>query len=172
MTTLTDQEIMHLMEGMDQQDVMSRPLISTPIPLSVLMEEYQSGSTEVLKKLHWLQEHGWDQVWRARGDGDCFFRSFTLAYLLRILHSSDPALAANLAFDSIQRALPAMEAAGFDPELYEDFLAPLLELVRSFAPENDELPPTEWSLIQSLQDAEKSNCIVIVRCPGLSLSRH
>ena len=48
-------------------------------------------------------------------------------------------------------------------EQYEEFLDPLLELVRSFAPEDDDMEtPTEWSLIQYLQDAERSNCIVVV----------
>ncbi|WVR07738.1 hypothetical protein IAU60_004781 [Kwoniella sp. DSM 27419] len=161
MSTLTDQEIMKLMEGMDHQEqAMNKPLISTPVPLLVIREEYQRGSTTVLKKLDWLQEHGWDQVWRARGDGDCFYRSFTLAYLLRILHATDPQVQANLAFDGVQRALPAMEAAGFDKELYEEFLEPLLSLIRSFA-EGDESTATEYAIVQSLQDAEKSNCIVV-----------
>ncbi len=49
-------------------------MISAPVPLSVIMDEYRSGSVQVMKKLEWLEEHGWDQVWRARGDGDCFYR--------------------------------------------------------------------------------------------------
>jgi len=43
--------------------------------------------------------------------------AITIAYLLRILHSPDPPLAANLAFEAIQRALPAMQEVGFDSEL-------------------------------------------------------
>ncbi|WVR00233.1 hypothetical protein IAU59_007375 [Kwoniella sp. CBS 9459] len=161
MSTLTDQEIMKLMEGMDhQEDQMNKPLISTPVPLLVIREEYEKGSKTILKKLDWLQEHGWDQVWRARGDGDCYYRSFTLAYLLRILHSPDPQLEANLAYDAIQRALPALQEAGFDKDLYEEFLEPLLALIRSFA-EGDESTATEYAIVQALQDAEKSNCIVV-----------
>jgi hypothetical protein len=44
------------------------------VPLKVIRDEYERGSRQVLKKLDWLQEKGWDQVWRARGDGDCFYR--------------------------------------------------------------------------------------------------
>ncbi|ORX40654.1 peptidase C65 Otubain-domain-containing protein [Kockovaella imperatae] len=157
MTTLTDQEIMRLTESMGQEDVTSRPLISAPVPLSVIRDEYKNGSSTVLKKIDWLQANGWDQVWRARGDGDCFYRSFTIAYFLRILHSSEPQLQANLAFDAVQRALPAMQQVGFDPDLYEEFLEPLLVLLRGF----DADTPTEWTLIQQLQDAERSNCIVV-----------
>lgn len=43
--------------------------------------------------------------------------AFTIAYLLRILHAPDQALAANLAYDAIQRALPAMEQVNFDADL-------------------------------------------------------
>jgi ubiquitin thioesterase protein OTUB1 len=91
MSTLTDQEIMRLMEGMGHNDdAMSKvspqstigwggtdtlqPLISPPTPLMVIRDEYLNGSQTVVKKLDWLQENGWDQVWRARGDGDCFYR--------------------------------------------------------------------------------------------------
>ncbi|WVW86104.1 hypothetical protein I302_108143 [Kwoniella bestiolae CBS 10118] len=161
LSTLTDQEIMKLMEGMDHQDdQMNKPLISTPVPLSVIRQEYEKGSTQILKKLDWLAENGWDQVWRARGDGDCYYRSFTLAYLVRILHSTDSQLEANLAYESIQRALPAMEQCGFDKELYEEFLDSLLVLIRSFA-EGGESTSTEYGIVQSLQDAERSNCIVV-----------
>ena len=53
---------------------MVQPLISSPVPLCVIREEYLRGSQEVVKKIDWLQSNGWDQVWRARGDGDCFYR--------------------------------------------------------------------------------------------------
>ncbi|WRT70281.1 uncharacterized protein IL334_007279 [Kwoniella shivajii] len=162
LSTLTDQEIMKLMEGMDhQEDQMNKPLISTPVPLVVIRQEYERGNIQILKKLDWLAENGWDQVWRARGDGDCFYRSFTLAYLVRILHSPDPQLEANLAFDAIQRALPAMEQCGFDKELYEEFLEPLLALIRSFAEGDHEETSTEYGIVQTLQDPERSNCIVV-----------
>ena len=43
--------------------------------------------------------------------------AFTIAYFLRILHSSDPPLEANLAYDAVQRALPAMQDVGFQSDL-------------------------------------------------------
>ncbi|WWC71960.1 uncharacterized protein I206_105919 [Kwoniella pini CBS 10737] len=162
LSTLTDQEIMRLMEGMDhQQEQLDKPLISTPVPLSVIRQEYEKGSSMILKKLDWLAQNGWDQVWRARGDGDCFYRSFTLAYLVRILHSSDPQLEANIAYEAIQRALPAMEEVNFQKDLYEEFLDPLLVLIRSFAEGGDDSTSTEYGIVQALQDPERSNCIVV-----------
>ncbi|WWC64642.1 uncharacterized protein I303_107253 [Kwoniella dejecticola CBS 10117] len=162
LSTLTDQEIMKLMEGMDhQQEQLDKPLISTPVPLSVIRQEYEKGSSTILKKLDWLAQNGWDQVWRARGDGDCFYRSFTLAYLVRMLHSSDSQLEANMVFEAIQRALPAMEQVNFQKDLYEEFLDPLLALVRSFAEGGEDSTSTEYGIVQALQDPERSNCIVV-----------
>lgn len=51
-----------------------QPLITGPVPMMAVKNEYLNGSRMVLKKLEWLEDHGWDQVWRARGDGDCFYR--------------------------------------------------------------------------------------------------
>lgn len=48
----------------------------------VIRDEYINGSQEVIKKLDWLQEHGWDQIWRARGDGDCFYRCESTAAMM------------------------------------------------------------------------------------------
>lgn len=61
---------------------MLQPLISPPTPLMVIRDEYLNGSQTVVKKLDWLQENGWDQVWRARGDGDCFYRCTSLSLTL------------------------------------------------------------------------------------------
>jgi ubiquitin thioesterase protein OTUB1 len=99
----------------------------------VIREEYEHGSPQVLKKLDWLQEQGWDQVWRARGDGDCFYRcesasdrtrqvelilaAFTIAYLLRILHDPNSSSAGQQALQSIEKAMPSMKSCGFDMEL-------------------------------------------------------
>ena len=99
----------------------------------VIRDEYLNGSQTVVKKLDWLQENGWDQVWRARGDGDCFYRcksltyelgsesklkdeAFTIAYILKILQSQDPAVSSKKALGSIKKAEPS-EITHFDPEL-------------------------------------------------------
>lgn len=63
-------------------DNVVKPLVSTPVPLSVIRAEYVNGSQQIVKKLDYLQENGWDQVWRARGDGDCFYRCRLTANLL------------------------------------------------------------------------------------------
>lgn len=75
--------------------------------------------------------------------------------------------------------MPAMESCEFDMELVcrtqcfdsgllrlkrqaKDFIDPLFELVRAFDASSTGTPPSEYSLIQSLQDPERSNSIVCV----------
>lgn len=160
-STLTDQEIMRLTQGIKDDAVVSRPLVSTPVPITVLREEYQGSVSTVQHKIDWLEKMGWNMVWRARGDGDCFYRSFTLAYLLRILHSPNPPLSANLAFSNIQAAMPLLQQVNFDMELVNDFIEPLLDQLKKLAPETEEGKlPTEWEIVQDLQDPETSNAIV------------
>ncbi|TXT10617.1 hypothetical protein VHUM_02122 [Vanrija humicola] len=148
------------MEGMDG-DVMNKPLISGPVPLLAIKAEYLRGSPQVLRKLEWLEQNGWDQVWRARGDGDCFYRSFTLAYLLRILYAPNPAKEAGAALTAIQATVPVMERVGFQSDILEEFIDPLINVIVSFIDPPHGQQPTEFTLLQLLQDAEKSNCIVV-----------
>lgn len=81
-------------------------------------------------------------VWRARGDGDCFYRceslqerrclpgrastlihallstsAFMLAYFCRIMYAESPELEANLSFSNLQAAMPLLAAANYDMEL-------------------------------------------------------
>ncbi|KAL7418478.1 hypothetical protein Q5752_006936 [Cryptotrichosporon argae] len=156
LTTLTDQEIMRLQEGMLDDEVTSRPLVSAPTPLAAIRAEYVAGSPTVLAKLDWLERNGWDQVWRARGDGDCFYRSFALAFLLRILHAPDRKAASACALEAVTARMQSMEDAGFQRELFEEFLEPLTELIKSLAGDL-----AEWDLVQALQDPETSNAIVV-----------
>ena len=77
-TTLHRPETYHPAFGCVPIWTNAQPLISSPVPLMAIREEYKNGSQEVLKKIDWLQANGWDQVWRARGDGDCFYRCESL----------------------------------------------------------------------------------------------
>ncbi|BEJ14172.1 hypothetical protein CspHIS471_0313460 [Cutaneotrichosporon sp. HIS471] len=160
LSTLTDQEIMRLMEGMDAS-VMNKPLITGPVHLLAIKGEYLNGSTEVLRKLEWLQDNGWDQVWRARGDGDCFYRSFTLAYLLRILYSPTRSDDASKALKAVHDTMPTMASVGFQQDLVDEFVEPLISIISSLVDPPPGHEPTEFSLLEVLQDPEKSNSIVV-----------
>lgn len=111
--------------------------------------------------------------------GEANDEAFTIAYILKILHSNDPASTSRAALESIKRATPS-ESTHFDPELvsppsfnqdfradrqYQEFLDPLIDMVKSFQkPKSSQ--PKQWDIIQLLQDAERSNCIVVVSTPS------
>eukprot|EP00897_Mesotaenium_endlicherianum_P003356 jgi/Mesen1/3048/ME000018S02355 len=57
-------------------------------PLSVLGAEYERGNQVILAKIQRLGE-SYGAIRRARGDGNCFFRSFMFAYLEKILEAGD-----------------------------------------------------------------------------------
>lgn len=162
-TTLTDAEIRLLNEraelgAMKVQE--ERPLVSFPTPLSHLATEYSDDSQEsvnVRSRLDKLEQEGYDLVWRAKGDGDCFYRSFILAYLLRILHSENPQLEANIAFSNIQSAIPLLSTAGFQVDMLEDFLEPLLAQLKSF----EDGQVTEHEIISVLQESAGSQSMVV-----------
>lgn len=50
--------------------------------------EYQSGSSVFLAKIRKL-EAMYKSIRRARGDGNCFFRSFIFAYMENLVHTGD-----------------------------------------------------------------------------------
>lgn len=47
----------------------------------------------------------------------------------------------------------------------DEFLEPLLSVIASFVDPPPGQEPTEYSLLQVLQNPEKSNCIVVVSWP-------
>lgn len=171
-STLTDQEIQDLTLAMTQESApVERPLVSPPVPIAVLKSEYSSsGEGEekslVVKKIEYLEKNGWEMVWRAKGDGDCFYRckleqmsplplffssfhpyrtlsssflhpsrfltAFTLAYLLRILHSFDPPSQAQIAFSNVQSARAILQQVGFDMDLVSLFVFTRADLLNLF----------------------------------------
>lgn len=73
--------------------------------------------------------------------------------------------------------MPSMKSCGFDMELVspfmreeaemltgqaQDFIDPFLDILRSFKAKDTADRPSEYSLIQLLQDPERSNSIVVV----------
>ncbi len=50
--------------------------------------EYQSGSAVFVAKIKKL-ETMYKSIRRARGDGNCFFRSFIFAYMESLVHTAD-----------------------------------------------------------------------------------
>ncbi|TFK17536.1 cysteine proteinase [Coprinopsis marcescibilis] len=63
------------------------PIVSVLSPISLLREEYEKGSQAFVKQIDWLKEQGYTRIRRARGDGDCFYRSLAFRYVEKLLES-------------------------------------------------------------------------------------
>ncbi|KAF6750781.1 peptidase C65 Otubain-domain-containing protein [Ephemerocybe angulata] len=61
--------------------------VSEVAPISVLREEYERGSQTFLSQIDWLSKQGYTAFRRAKGDGDCFYRSVAFAYLEQLIQT-------------------------------------------------------------------------------------
>ncbi|KAG2006056.1 hypothetical protein CC2G_002404 [Coprinopsis cinerea AmutBmut pab1-1] len=63
------------------------PLVSELAPMATLRAEYENGSASFVSQIDWLVGQGYTGIRRARGDGDCFYRSLAFAYIDQLLHT-------------------------------------------------------------------------------------
>lgn len=75
LSDLTDHDIASLTAELKDQEASQRPLVGQLEPLDHLREEYARGSSVFVAKIDRLKQDGWTGLRRARGDGDCFYRS-------------------------------------------------------------------------------------------------
>lgn len=100
--------------------VEKEPLISAPIKISVLYEEYQN-SPNFLKKASALETvYLKTAIRKARKDGNCFYRSF-LFRLTELLCMGPQFFDRIKPFDKVKAFSEMMVRAGFDKIVFEDF---------------------------------------------------
>ncbi|KAI0316959.1 cysteine proteinase [Amylostereum chailletii] len=137
-----------------------RPLIATVAPMDVLRAEYEDGSPSFVKQIDYLKSLGYLGIRRARGDGDCFYRSLAFAYIERIIQSQDSSLAVMMAISTLESTHPMLDAAGFQKMVYEDFYDVLISLIKRIEPHVPmHLGPD--TLLNAFQDPDVSNYIVV-----------
>eukprot|EP00891_Asterochloris_glomerata_P000871 jgi/Astpho2/871/fgenesh1_pm.00016_%23_31_t len=83
----TDDQII-AQENQIREEQAQRPFIGDVEPICALKQEYEEGSHVFLAKIATL-EGQYSQIRRARGDGNCFFRSFMFAYMEHLLTKQD-----------------------------------------------------------------------------------
>ncbi|BGP43213.1 hypothetical protein JCM10450v2_007357 [Rhodotorula kratochvilovae] len=164
---LNDLEIASLTQQLKDDEASKRPLVGPLEPLDHLAHEYQP-ETAYRKKVGRLQSDGWTAIRRARGDGDCFYRSFVFA-LLETYLPLHPSHAAHLLakFDSL---LPLLTACGFEESVWEDFWEPLRDVLYRMGPEekdggkrkDGEPRLTRDGLVQAFNDQETNSCIIVI----------
>ncbi|KAI0370907.1 cysteine proteinase [Pilatotrama ljubarskyi] len=146
----------------DGLPVEDRPLISPLAPMTTLRAEYENGSQTFVKQIDWLMNQGWIGIRRTRGDGDCFYRSLAFAYIERILHATEPALAVSSAVSVLETTPPFLEQVGFQSMVFEDFYDAFVGLInRVVYPREDGSLLTIASLLEAFNVPEVSNSIVM-----------
>ncbi|TCD68017.1 hypothetical protein EIP91_011628 [Steccherinum ochraceum] len=162
LNALSVDELDRLTQNILDETTSTRPLLSETSPLSVLREEYERGSGTFLKQIDYLSSKGYTHLRRARGDGDCFYRSLAFAWVESLLTSQDSAFDSSMALSLLESSLPSLEAAGFEGSVCQDFYDELANLVRRIAsPGPNEPPLTPSTLLEAFQNPEISNSIVV-----------
>uniref|UniRef100_A0A6N2MLT3 Ubiquitin thioesterase n=1 Tax=Salix viminalis TaxID=40686 RepID=A0A6N2MLT3_SALVM len=100
--------------GVDDDDFMQKQSI-----------EYQSGSPILLEKIKVLGDK-YAAIRRARGDGNCFFRSFMFSYLEHILETQDRAEVDRIKI-KVEECRKTLQGLGYVDFTFEDFFALFLE---------------------------------------------
>ncbi|RZC60352.1 hypothetical protein C5167_022101 [Papaver somniferum] len=127
-------------------------------PLSVLSEEYQSGSPILLEKIQVLSE-SYAAIRRTRGDGNCFFRSFMFSYLEHILESQDKAEVDRITAN-IEQCKKTLQSLGYADFTFEDFFALFLEQLENVL-QGNESSISHDDLVQRSRDQSVSDFVVM-----------
>jgi len=139
-----------------------RPLIAPLESMATLRTEYENGSQMFVKQIDWLVKSGFAGIRRARGDGDCFYRSLAFAYIERLLQAPEPALAVTSAISALEASKPLLLEAGFQSLVFEDFYDELAKVISSIlSPGADHQLLMPSSLLYAFNNPEVSNSIVM-----------
>jgi len=139
---LTDEQIMELEQKMLQEVRGDIPLISSPVSLDELAQEYKEGNPVFLQKIRELSET-FSTYRKVRGDGDCFYRTFAYGFLSQTNSNTSSAL---------RTSVQVLKDAGFEELSYEVFSDILFEVV-------EKLPGSDLQSI--MNNPEESNAIVV-----------
>ncbi|EUC64841.1 peptidase c65 otubain protein [Rhizoctonia solani AG-3 Rhs1AP] len=139
----------------------SPPLVTRVTRLSELKEDYRNPGSErsavIRRKINFLRfELGYTGLRRARGDGNCFYRSFAFCYLEQILFAEDRAMAVVSALEHLEIAQNLLEAAIPNNKFSKQMHLFLRDLIR-----NIELGKTDQKrLLRTFQDPRDSDDLV------------
>ncbi|KAF8622628.1 hypothetical protein AX15_006880 [Amanita polypyramis BW_CC] len=161
LSDLTPAQLIELNQNALNDLVPQRSLIEEVESISELRAEYELGSTTFLKQIDWLNDRGFRQLRRARGDGDCFYRALGFTFVNRILQAPEIDIAVASALSLLESTREPLDVVGFQSLVYEDFYEVLYDLIKSIIqPRDGEPPVTLAGLLKAFQDPPASNSIV------------
>jgi len=124
--------------------------------------EYEGGSRSFVDQVDYLISQGYVSIRRARGDGDCFYRSLAFGFIENLLSSPQADVAVAAAISLLESTVPTLEEAGFQKLVFEDFYEVLLSLIQQIIiPEPGGTTLTPETLLEAFQSPEVSNSVVV-----------
>lgn len=138
-TRPTDEDIIKYENDIREQQVNIHPLVSVPLPISILRDEYAtSENPNFILKIADL-ESNYEFFRKSRGDGNCFFRAFSFGLVEWVCGHADQAVQ----IESLSKEITELLGnAGFDRLAYEDFFEELVSTLKE-CPSADSLA-AEW----------------------------
>lgn len=114
----TNEAIMDQRNAIMKQIEETQPLLTERVEVAKLSNEFVPGSG-FARKIPTLAR-AYPTMRKCRGDGNCFYRSFSFAYLERLVQQPDPAEIQRITnvFAGLKKAL---DEKPYEPSVYEDF---------------------------------------------------
>ncbi|KAK9865089.1 hypothetical protein WJX84_008709 [Apatococcus fuscideae] len=152
----TDEQILAQENQIKAEEAQRHSLIGGIEPLSELAKEYEAGSSVFVNKIKTV-ESTYRSIRRARGDGNCFFRSFVFAYMEQLVNLQDLA-ERNRVVTCIRQWEKKLVEAGFDLLVFEDPQMIVIDQLNSLGTSD----PLKVSVLESnMLDAELANHVVM-----------
>ncbi|KAL3655904.1 ubiquitin-specific protease otu1 [Castilleja foliolosa] len=153
-----DDDIMKQQSVILAEEAVKIPFVGDKEPLSSLAAEYKSGNSILLEKIKVLNEE-YAAIRRARGDGNCFFRSFMFAYLEHILEMQDSAEVDRVKAN-VEQCRKTLLSLGYAEFTFEDFFSLFVEQLESVLAGN-EASISHEELLQRSRDQSVSDYVVM-----------
>ncbi|KAF9649555.1 cysteine proteinase [Thelephora ganbajun] len=159
---LSQAQLYDLNQNLLDDAVPDQPLIGPLTSMSTLRAEYKEGSRSFVDQIDYLISQGYVSIRRARGDGDCFYRSLAFGFIENLLNSPQTDVAVAIATSLLESTVPMLEEAGFQELVFEDFYEVLLSLIQQIdTPEPGGTTLTSEILLEAFQSPEVSNSVVV-----------
>ncbi|KAK9751212.1 hypothetical protein RND81_02G250500 [Saponaria officinalis] len=153
-----DEDIMNQHSAIRAEQAHTFPFVADKEPVSALAAEYESGSSILLEKIK-LLGHQFSAIRRTQGDGNCFFRSFMLSYLERILETQDIAEIDRVKLN-VEECRNTLRSLGYADFTFEDFFSLFLEQLDSVI-QDTEVSISHDELVERSRDQSISDYVVM-----------
>ncbi|KAG6549872.1 hypothetical protein Mapa_008854 [Marchantia paleacea] len=153
-----DDEILAFHHAIRAADAEKLEFVGDKEPLSVLAAEYEAGNPVFRAKVEKLGQT-YVAIRRARGDGNCFFRSFMFSYLEHILETRDETEVKRIQ-KNIEQSKKALIELGYQEFTFEDFLSIFVEQLENVLPGRESSVDID-QLVEKCRDRYISDYVVM-----------